>query len=125
MLTVEAVTNMFRKYEDPGGTLSVTFMRKQFKFEEALADERPNLIAMINELPIEFLKNGGGGWSFLNVCVKRDGEQWTGLHMVMTQFVAMSAALGMAKELGTPDLWQLMPGAVPYVVFDPEAGEVT
>ena len=86
-----------------------------------LESHRNDLIAMIGDLPIEFLpadQGGGGGWSFLNLCMTKDNVQWTSFHLVQERFMCMCAGLGMAKIIPR-EMWQFLPGNVPYVTFDP------
>lgn len=86
-----------------------------------LETHRQELRSMIEQLPNEFLADGGGGWSFLNLCMRRDGEQWTGLHLMQERFYVMAAGLGMAKIQLPREMWSALPGSVPYMVFDPRA----
>jgi len=58
---------------------------------------------------------GGGGWSFLNLCEDKDGHLWTGLHWTMEQLVQVGIGLGLAAWLGPRKLWQAFPGGMPYV----------
>lgn len=84
-----------------------------------LEEHREDIQSMIEQLPTEFLKDGGGGWSFLNLCMRADGVQWTGLHWVQEMLYAMAAGLGMAKFSLPREMWAALPGNVPYIVFDP------
>ena len=65
---------------------------------ERLEATRPAIIEMMEEVPLEFFEGqDGGGWSFLNLCARRDSTQWTGEHRVMEQFILMAIGLGLAK----------------------------
>jgi hypothetical protein len=71
---------------------------------------------MLAQLPKEFFVTSGGGWSFLNLCMRADGEQWTGLHQTQERLACLAIGLGMASWL--PDgreFWKAFPGGVPYV----------
>ena len=49
---------------------------------DKLAEHRLEVVGMLVELPMQFRPaemGGGGGWSFLNACNDRRGEQWTGM----------------------------------------------
>jgi hypothetical protein len=48
-----------------------------------VAEHADEVAALLAELPDEFKKSAGGGWSFLNACMDRHGQQWTGLHRTM------------------------------------------
>lgn len=41
-----------------------------------LEAQRAAVVAMIAELQDPFFEDTGGGWSFLNLCERRDGELW-------------------------------------------------
>ena len=69
-------------------------------------------------LPHQFRKSAGGGWSFLNACNQEDGEQWTGLHQRMDQLFAMAIGLGLAKWCLPRAMWDVFPGGMPYVVVE-------
>lgn len=90
---------------------------------EKIAEHREELREMIRELPTEFLatrEGGGGGWSFLNLCVTKDGEQWTGLHLMQERFMCLCIAAGLAEIPLPREMWSSLPGGVPYVVFNTE-----
>ena len=71
---------------------------------------------LLNQLPKEFHAQTGGGWSFLNACTNRDGEQWTGLHSTMEKLVILGIAIGRVEYVIPRDMWSLLPGSVPYFV---------
>lgn len=74
------------------------------------------IIEMLAELPLEFRRNVGGGWSFLNACMTNDGEQWTGFHRTMEQLFVLGIGIGRAQWVPSQaDLWGAFPGGVPYV----------
>lgn len=87
-----------------------------------LESHRDEIRSMIEDVPTEFLAKGGGGWSFLNLCMTAGGIQWTGLHLMQERLYVLAAGLGMAKFQLPRALWSALPGSVPYIVFDPEGG---
>lgn len=84
--------------------------------EKAKKDEAV-IKTWIADLPTEFLFEGGGGWSFLNLCQTKDGEQWTGLHRACEALYVLSRAIGCANILLPRSLWGALPGGVPYLAF--------
>lgn len=64
-----------------------------------------------------FLKEHGGGMSFLQLCEDREGHQW-GEHRNMEQLVLLCKGLGLADYCLPRELWQAMPGSMPYIVFN-------
>jgi hypothetical protein len=80
-----------------------------------LESHRVEIETMLAELGDEFRVSGGGGMSFLQACVDRHGNQWTGMHQTMDQLFMLGIALGKATYLLPRDLWSSFPGGVPYV----------
>lgn len=85
---------------------------------ERLESHRAEMQGWLAMLPLEFRKNGGGGWSFLNACNQADGEQWTGLHQRMDQLFTLAIGLGLARWQLPREMWSALPGGMPYVQID-------
>lgn len=86
---------------------------------ERLKSHEAEVVAMFDTLPIEFLskKDGGGdGWTFLQLCMTRDGHQW-GEHRNCEQLVALALGLDHAWYPFGRDTWGSLPGGVPYIAF--------
>jgi hypothetical protein len=73
----------------------------------------------LNEMPKEFHKNGGGGWSFLNMYMDKHGVQW-GEHRNIEQLVVLGIAAKMVKYCMPRDMWGILPGGMPYIAIDTE-----
>lgn len=77
---------------------------------------------MLTELPRDFFVGGGGGWTFLNLCMKADGTQWTGLHAQQEALACLAIGLGLGQWVPEDrQLWNATPprgAGVPYVQFD-------
>lgn len=69
---------------------------------------------LLSQLPDEFHIDKGGGWSFLNACNDRDGEQWTGFHATMEKLLMLGIASGQARILLPREMWDVLPGGMPY-----------
>jgi hypothetical protein len=83
-----------------------------------LSEKRADILDMLSQLPIEFQKSGGGGYTFLNACLTANGDQW-GDQQVADQLLVMGIASRYAAILLPRELWSSLPGGVPYfVVFD-------
>ena len=80
----------------------------------------PEIAAMLRELPDEFKVDQGGGMSFLDACMDRNGRLWTGDHATMDKLFQMGVAVGIAKCLLPREMWEALPGGMPYysVCFD-------
>lgn len=89
-----------------------------------LEAQRDNIKALLNELPLEFhpAPEGGGGMSFLRMCVTRDGEQW-GEHRNCDELLALGMAAGYCTFLMERDLWKALPGSMPYISVNTTVAE--
>jgi hypothetical protein len=90
--------------------------------KERLANHAELIAAMLLELPDQFRKSGGGGWSFLNACDDKHGNQWTGLHLRMSELFAMGQGIGMVECQLPRELWDALPGGMPYYIINDQLG---
>lgn len=103
------------------GALRVDGIVRNFGFSPVKIDQhREEIRALLNEMPDTFHKGKGDGWSFLNLCNDKLGNQW-GEHRDMEALVALGIAAGMASYLLPRDMWSILPGGVPYVGFNTSA----
>lgn len=79
-----------------------------------IEEHRQEIQDMLAELPDEFKASGGGGYSFLNACFDKHGNQWTGLHQTQEQLVQLGIAIGEVAYCLPRDLWGVFPGGMPY-----------
>lgn len=84
---------------------------------ERLENHRAEIEALLGELPDEFKSSGGGGWSFLNACTDKHGNQWTDLHLRMEQLLQLGKGIGKVRCQVPRSLWSSMPGGMPYYVI--------
>lgn len=82
------------------------------------AGRESDIAAMLAQLPTEFQRTGGGGWSFLNACMDKDGGQWTGMHPTMDKLFMLGIAAGKAQWLMPREMWPMFPGGMPYVIVN-------
>lgn len=79
-----------------------------------LQENKKNIESMLKQLPDDFMQSKGGGMSFLNACMRADGEQWTGLHMVQENLFVLGIGVD-AVVMPTPKrMWNILPGGMPY-----------
>jgi hypothetical protein len=83
---------------------------------QKLATHRGEIASLLGQLRDEFMDNGGGGWSFLNLCEDRHGRLWTGEHRACEALIVLGKGLDLADYLMPRDLWSAFPGGVPYIV---------
>lgn len=65
----------------------------------------------------EFLLTKGGGYSFLNLCNDREGQQWANLHQTMEQLVQLAIGTQLGGYCLPRSMWAAFPGGMPYVWF--------
>ena len=107
--------------EPPEDTIIVEGIVRKYGFSpKKIKKYEARIIEMLKELPLNFRKNVGGGWSFLNSCNTKDDEQWTGLHLRMEQLMMLGMAIGKVKFTLPREMWQILPGGMPYFVIDVE-----
>ncbi|GAB3550664.1 hypothetical protein [Spirosoma fluminis] len=99
-------------------TILVAGVQGGAQFEPARIETyRPQILHYLEQLPQQFRKSGGGGWSFLNMNEDKDGRQWADLHISMDKLICLGKAIGVLTT--TPnDLNEALPGGMPYVFLD-------
>lgn len=111
--------SQYEKTAPPEKPVVVDGIIHRMKMLPSRIEEQKNKIQeILDEMPPEFHKSKGGGWSFLNLCNDRHGNQWTGMHALMEYVVILALASGMGKFLMPRECWKSFPGEMPYIVFD-------
>lgn len=112
---------LFRDGEDTNTAVITEAVMTTSGFNpERLKENEGKIIEMLNELPDQFKASVGGGWSFLNMLEDRHGNQWTGLHESMDQLLALGKAIGKISFPLPRDMWNVLPGGMPYVTYNDE-----
>jgi hypothetical protein len=115
-LTAETVEATFAACLADHGT-EVEGIVSSATFDAARIADHAELIAtLLYELPEQFRASGGGGWSFLNACDDRHGNQWTGLYITMERLFMLGIAAGLVECQLPRDMWKVLPGGMPYYV---------
>ena len=100
--------------EDTTNHVKVEGLTSMFGLHPQRLEEKRELVtALLAELPAEFKE----GWSFLNLCTTKDGEQWTDMHLVCEQLVVMAIGLGLMEYCMPREMWVILPGGVPYLMI--------
>jgi hypothetical protein len=103
----------------PADAVFVDGIITRFGFNaQRLEQHREEISAMLLNLPDPFMRSKGGGWSFLQACADRSGEQWTGLHQTMDQLFTLGIAIGKVAYLLPREMWSSLPGQMPYLVVE-------
>lgn len=76
-----------------------------------LENHREDIKEMIEQLPESFKE----GDSFLNLCITKDEEQWTGFHSVCEQLMVLGIACGYLEYTMPCAFWELLPGGLPVL----------
>jgi len=111
-LTAQNVEALFATCMRDSGSVTEGVMGSVFL---DVTDHEEEIGSMLSGLPNEFQQSGGGGWTFLNACMDKNGEQWTGMHQTMDKLFMLGIAAGKARFLLPRDLWPALPGGMPYV----------
>jgi len=84
---------------------------------ERVAAAKPEIDALLSELPDNFHRTKGGGWTFLNACQDKYGDLW-GQHQDIERLICLGIAVGSASWL-MKDMMDVLPGNVPYLEVHP------
>jgi hypothetical protein len=123
-LTAERVESVFMNSlfadgEDTSQHVEVNGVMARVGFHpERLKGHEPEIVEMLEELPENFRIENGGGWSFLQACQDRHGNQWTGFHQAMDQLFMLGMGIGKVKMLVPRAMWPMLPGGMPYFGID-------
>lgn len=102
----------------PEGAILVQGVINNYGFHpERVASHKTEIVGLLEELDSSFHASGGGGMSFLNACVDKNGRQW-GEHRNIEQLYVLGAAIGAASFPLPKQMWGMMPGGMPYIVID-------
>lgn len=77
---------------------------------------KEKILKIIQKMHPNFFQNTGGGWTFLNLCIDKDGVQW-GEHRDCEALIILAIAIDKCKYLLPRDMWSALPGGMPYIMF--------
>jgi len=86
---------------------------------EKLNKNKQKIIDMLMQLPHQFRKSEGGGWTFLNGCMDENDNQW-GEQATVEALICLGIAIDKVKYCLPREAWKICPGGVPYFVIDDE-----
>ena len=110
---------LFKDGEDTKNHVAVKGIVHNFGFHpERLKLYENDIYEMLLQLPENFQKEKGGGWSFLEACNNKDGMQWTGMHQTMEQLFCLGMSIGKVKCQVSKETWMMLPGEMPYYVIN-------
>ena len=105
---------LFKEGEDTTNHVKVEGITSMFGLQsQRLEEKRELVLALLAELPAEFKE----GYTFLNFCTTKDGEQWTDEHRVCEQLIVMAIGLDLMSYCMPREMWAFLPGGVPYLII--------
>jgi len=132
MLTAEKVGEIFENCLFPEGTkpenlivdpILVDGVTVNVGFDPKKVElHKEEISKLLSCLPEEFHELSGGGWSFLNACLDKDGRQW-GEHMHVEQLLCLGIAADLVEYLMPREMWNILPGGMPYFVVRKKSNE--
>ena len=106
---------LFQEGQNTSDPVIAEGITSKFGFHKGrLESHRDAITNMLSQLPKEFHKDSGGGWTFLNACNNAKGEQWTGEHRIMEQLFTLGQACEKVQCLMPREMWSVLPGGMPY-----------
>lgn len=119
-LNPQVVHDTFTACYDKDGEVEVEGVMVAGRLNKArLADHAELIAALLLELPDEFRD----GWSFLNACMDRHGNQWTGEHHTMDLLFMLGQGIGMVTCPFPRDMWPALYGGMPYYAVKASVGD--
>lgn len=104
---------LFKEGEDTTNLVKVEGITSMFGLHSKRLEEKRELVtALLAELPEKFKE----GYTFLNFCTTKEGEQWTGEHRVCEQLIVMAIGLELIEYCMPREMWAVLPGGVPYLI---------
>lgn len=91
-------------------------------FAPHLEANKENIESMIDQLPDGFKQDTGGGNSFLNMCLDKNDNMWTGEHVVVERLLLLGIAINRMGFNAPKPMWKVLPGGMPYVFIKNKEG---
>jgi len=104
-LTSDNVRSVFTQClaGDSNDYVEIEGIAHSFRLSKSKLEEHKDEIKdMLSHLPKEFFTGTGSGYTFLAACNDANGNQWTGLHLVMESLFVLGIGLGVCRYLHTP-----------------------
>lgn len=120
MLEANKVQELFDKCAmkdiDPESVLIKAAVGVASMLPSKLKEHKEEIRELLMELPEQFRASSGGGWSFLNACMDKNGRQW-GEHNHIDMLLVLGLGIGLVEFCLPRDMWECLPGGVPYFVI--------
>lgn len=100
--------------EIPSDAIIAEGIVKRFVFHPGRVEaNRSKIAALLAEMDPTFKE----GWSFLNLCVTKDGVHW-GEHPSCEALMCLGLAIGKVAYCAPREMWPMLPGAMPYLMIN-------
>lgn len=107
----------------PEGAIFVEGVMTTFGFHpDRLETHREEVRDWLSQLDDNFMKDKGGGWSFTQVPFTKSGEQW-GEQRDAQNLLVLGEGLGLVKNQMPREIWEALPGGMPYYSINLEEEE--
>lgn len=118
-------TCLFEAEESMKGAVFVDGVLNRYGFHpKRLEESKEAIVALANEMVSDkFRVNGGGGYSLMALPFDRNDQQW-GEQRDADILACLCVAVGVASYAVPRTYWGMLPGGMPYLVFDLPAGGV-
>lgn len=81
-----------------------------------LRKHKDDILQLLMQLPTEFRRSIGEGWSFVNACSTSTGHQW-GEHENAEHLLVLGLGLNLIEYCVPRQYWDALPGKMPYFVI--------
>ena len=85
--------------------------------KEQLDAKRADIESMLRQLPPSFMREVGGGASFLEAPIRADGEHWAE-HPTVDDLFCLGFGLGVVGYCLPREAWVDLPGGLPYLFVE-------
>ena len=114
-----------RPFPVPDADDIITVQHHLYFSRDKLEANRASIDELLAQLPTGFRALGygegaGGGWSFLNACERADGVHW-GQQRDVDLLLGLGLAIGSVQWSLPRDVWEVLPGGMPYFQINPPA----
>ena len=84
---------------------------------QRLNEKKDQVIKWLTEFEDGFMKDSGGGQTFLNFCQTKDGNQW-GEQSDCQNLLILAIGLNLMSYCAPKEMWSMFPGEMPYIVIN-------
>lgn len=117
---VEAVIKdcLYKEGETPSADyITAKGIMRSFGFKpDKITAHTDDIKSMLDQLPYQFKRESGGGWSAINAVNDNKGNQW-GSQQCVDNLICLGLAINAIEYLMPRDLWVVFPGGMPYFVI--------